>query len=213
MFIINLKSKMQVKKENIKNRILQAARREFKDKNYEKASIRTIAEKAGVTPSNIYNYFENKDDLFRTVLQPLINQIEIGKKVLNKFEFDREPGAQEDLDSHHEIIINSAKIVDENREDMKILVFKSKGSSLENYIDSLTDWFTGEFKKSLCEKAQYEVDGFLVHIMSSIWFNSIREILMHDIKGERMMNIAEDLMTFIFTGWRNLLEKKDIDCH
>ena len=204
---------MQVKKENIKNRILQAARREFKDKNYEKASIRTIAEKAGVTPSNIYNYFENKDDLFRTVLQPLINQIEIGKKVLNKFEFDREPGAQEDLDSHHEIIINSAKIVDENREDMKILVFKSKGSSLENYIDSLTDWFTGEFKKSLCEKAQYEVDGFLVHIMSSIWFNSIREILMHDIKGERMMNIAEDLMTFIFTGWRNLLEKKDIDCH
>jgi len=204
---------MQVKKENIKNRILQAARQEFKDKNYEKASIRTIAKKAGVTPSNIYNYFENKDDLFRTILQPLIHKIEIGKKVLNKFEFDREPGAQEDLDSHHEIIINSAKIVDENREAMKILVFKSKGSSLENYIDSLTDWFTEEFKKSLCEKAQYKVDGFLVHIMSSIWFNSIREILMHDIKGERMMNIAEDLMTFIFTGWRNLMEKKDIDCH
>ena len=204
---------MQVKKENIKNRILQAARQEFKDKNYEKASIRTIAKKAGVTPSNIYNYFENKDDLFRTVLQPLIHKIEIGKKVLNKFEFDREPGAQEDLNSHHEIIINSAKIVDENREAMKILVFKSKGSSLENYIDSLTDWFTEEFKKSLCEKAQYKVDGFLVHIMSSIWFNSIREILMHDIKGERMMNIAEDLMTFIFTGWRNLMEKKDIDCH
>jgi AcrR family transcriptional regulator len=204
---------MQVKKENIKNKILQAARQEFKAKNYEKASIRTIAEKAGVTPSNIYNYFEKKDDLFRTVLQPLINKIEIGKKVLNKFEFDREPGVQEDLDSHHEIIINSAKIVDENREDMKILVFKSKGSSVENYIDSLTDWFTGEFKKSLCEKAQYEVDGFLVHIMSSIWFNSIREILMHDIKGERMMNIAEDLMTFIFTGWRNLMEEKNIDCH
>ena len=204
---------MQVKKESIKNRILQAARREFRDKNYEKASIRTIAEKAGVTPSNIYNYFENKDELFRTILQPLINKIEVGKKALNKFEFDREPEAHEDLDSHHEIIIDSARIVEENREDLKLLVFKSKGSSLENFLDSLTNWFAEEFKKSLPEKAQYEIDGFLVHVMSSIWFNSIREILMHDIKGERMMNIAEDLMTFIFTGWRNLMEEKNIDCH
>src|SRR6056297_2154267 len=107
---------MQIKKENIRNRILEAARQEFKDKNYEKASIRTIAENAGVTPSNIYNYFENKDDIFRTILEPLINKIEIGRQALSSFEFDRHDDHPQDLDAHHEIVVQTANFVNENRE-------------------------------------------------------------------------------------------------
>lgn len=204
---------MQIKKESIRTRILEAAREEFRDKNYEKASIRIIAQNAGVTPSNIYNYFENKDDIFRNILEPLINKIEMGKQALTSFEFDRHDDHPQDLDAHHEIVVQTANFVNENREDLNILVFNSEGSSLGNYIDDLVDWFTVEFKKSFGEKAQHEIDDFFVHITTAIWVNSIREALMHDIGGERLINVAEDLMTFVFSGWNKIMEKKGIHEH
>lgn len=55
-------------------RILRAAREEFMVNGFRDASLRTIARESGVAVSNIYNYFEHKDSLFRAVLQPLLDE-------------------------------------------------------------------------------------------------------------------------------------------
>lgn len=57
----------QVKKSEIKDRILLAAHRVFRQKSYQEATVSDIAEAAGVTPSNIYNYYRSKFDLFYDV--------------------------------------------------------------------------------------------------------------------------------------------------
>ena len=69
---------MQVLKEDIRGRILTIARQQFEKKGYSKTSMREIAELAGVGVGNIYNYFTNKDELFREVelLTPEISKIE-----------------------------------------------------------------------------------------------------------------------------------------
>ena len=51
----------QTLKEEVKSRIIEAAKAEFYDKGYEKASMRTIAKRAEMTVGNIYRYFENKE--------------------------------------------------------------------------------------------------------------------------------------------------------
>lgn len=56
---------MQVLKEDIRGRILTVASQQFGQKGYSKTSIREIAELAGISVGNIYNYFTNKDELFR----------------------------------------------------------------------------------------------------------------------------------------------------
>ena len=58
---------MQVLKEDIRGRILTVARQQFGQKGYSKTSMREIAELSGVGVGNIYNYFTNKDELFREV--------------------------------------------------------------------------------------------------------------------------------------------------
>lgn len=58
---------MQVLKEDIRSRILTVARQQFERKGYVKTSMREIAGLAGVGVGNIYNYFTNKDELFREV--------------------------------------------------------------------------------------------------------------------------------------------------
>lgn len=67
---------MQTPKEHTRKEILQAAREEFIQLGFEKASMRTIAKKAKVSTSNIYNYFENKEHLLTEILQPVLSGME-----------------------------------------------------------------------------------------------------------------------------------------
>ena len=50
-------------------RILRAARATFARHGYDGASVRAIAETAGVAPGLMYNYFGSKDDLLRAVFR------------------------------------------------------------------------------------------------------------------------------------------------
>lgn len=52
----------------VRQRIFKAAERIFADNEYASASIRTIAEAAGVTVPMIYYYFGNKEGLFRALV-------------------------------------------------------------------------------------------------------------------------------------------------
>lgn len=59
-----------------RSRILDAATNEFAVKGFENGNIGTIAKKAGVSVGSLYKYFENKQDLFLTVVQHSISQME-----------------------------------------------------------------------------------------------------------------------------------------
>ncbi|MFD9717833.1 TetR family transcriptional regulator [Streptomyces sp. NPDC059076] len=53
------------KGERTRRRILQAARRRFAEVGYERATIRAIAEQAGVDKASVIQYFGTKQELFR----------------------------------------------------------------------------------------------------------------------------------------------------
>lgn len=67
---------MQVKKEDIKDVIIEVAREEFINKGYENASMRVIAKKANTTLGNIYTYFENKEAILITILEPIVQDLD-----------------------------------------------------------------------------------------------------------------------------------------
>jgi AcrR family transcriptional regulator len=50
-------------------RLLDAARRTFARLGYDRATVRDIAEEAGVAQGLLYNYFRSKDDLLREVFR------------------------------------------------------------------------------------------------------------------------------------------------
>src|SRR6056297_1589048 len=51
-----------------KDRIIDAAIDEFANNNYHKASITNIIEKANIASGSFYQYFENKEDVFRYLI-------------------------------------------------------------------------------------------------------------------------------------------------
>lgn len=60
----------QVKKEAVREAILSAAFALFKDSGYSETSMAQIAKQAGVSPANIYVYFESKLELLFQIYSP-----------------------------------------------------------------------------------------------------------------------------------------------
>ncbi|MEV8590386.1 TetR family transcriptional regulator [Streptomyces sp. NPDC051180] len=52
-----------------RERILEAARAEFAERGYDKASVRGIARAAGVDPALVHHYFGTKDDVFAAAIE------------------------------------------------------------------------------------------------------------------------------------------------
>ncbi|NJM25762.1 MAG: TetR/AcrR family transcriptional regulator [Bacteroidia bacterium] len=74
---MTIATRKERQKEELKSRILEAAKALFIEKGFEQTSIRTIAEKIEYSPTTIYLYFKDKDDMFYALHQEgftLLNQ-------------------------------------------------------------------------------------------------------------------------------------------
>ncbi len=66
---------MQKLKDEVRNRIIEAAVNEFSSSGYEKASMRDIGKAAGISVSNTYNYYRNKEELFESIIKPVYETV------------------------------------------------------------------------------------------------------------------------------------------
>ena len=61
---MTISTRKERQKEELRGKILQAAKELFMKKGFEDTSIRNIAEKIEYSPTTIYLYFKDKDDIF-----------------------------------------------------------------------------------------------------------------------------------------------------
>ena len=120
---------MQTLKSDIRNRILSAAKEQFVQRGYLKTSMREIADAVDVGVGNLYNYFENKDELFCVILRPVSDALE---RMLQ--EHHGAKGADIMLICSEEYLKSAVdeyiSLINKHGELMKILLFHSQGSSL-----------------------------------------------------------------------------------
>ena len=146
---------MQIKKDYTREQIVEIAKRVFLKKDYAKTSMRDIANGAGIGVSNIYNYFKSKDELFRHIVGPLTTELEQmmheHHNLDNQDSFVRyASGEGDDMLADH--VKEYLRLINNHRDELKLLLYQSQGSSLENYIDEYTEECT--FLKSGSEICQ-----------------------------------------------------------
>ena len=66
---------MALRNHSLDDKITTAALEEFSEKGYMGASLRKIAEKAGVTVGAIQTRYKSKDELFAYLLKPFFDEI------------------------------------------------------------------------------------------------------------------------------------------
>lgn len=64
----------QTKKEPVRNHILTSAYKLFKERGYSSTTMANIADKSGVSTSNIYSYFSSKIDVLMSIYDPILER-------------------------------------------------------------------------------------------------------------------------------------------
>ena len=127
---------MQIQKDSIRKKILEVARSEFIAKGFKDTSMRTIAKKSEVNLSNIYNYFSNKDEIFCEIVADLLLVLDNMIKKHNNNN-DIELYVNDTEKYVREQIKMFIQLVDEFKEEFRLLFFKSAGSKLEDYREKM----------------------------------------------------------------------------
>ncbi|MCM2357057.1 MAG: TetR/AcrR family transcriptional regulator [Geobacteraceae bacterium] len=74
-----------------KQKITESARQVFADQGYAQASMRTIAREAGISVGGLYLYFRNKEELYLTLMQEWMDNLNgTTREALRKIDDPRE---------------------------------------------------------------------------------------------------------------------------
>lgn len=201
---------MQVKKEEIKDKIINSAIKEFLNCGYSKASLRVIAEKAGLTKGALYAYFKNKDDLFCKVTEPAVSFIE------SEFKYDISDFTtvvnEDCLDSFNcdiECFKNYALAVLDNYKSFKLLLFCSAGSSLQDYKERIIHLYSQNFYSRFLAVRKVEVSEdifceMFVHTLANTYVSFLEELVLHEPNKKQVDDYVLQMAIFLNSGFKKL---------
>ncbi len=196
----------------MRKQILRAAREEFIVNGFRDASLRTIARESGISVSNIYNHFEHKDSLFRAVLEPLLLSFDAMLEDHN---------SEENMDMYvHEIdryrdttVASLSELVRQYRMELKLLLFRSAGSSLEHFNQELVDRQCRVGEEYLSRiKQRYptfsrDVSPLFIRMLSTWWIVLLSEIVSNEHLGiEELERGLSEYLLFSTAGWKALMK-------
>lgn len=192
--------------------VLDAARGEFLLHGYKNASMRTIARRAGVGTSNLYNYFEGKDRIFRAIVTPVRNRL---------FSFIAEQHSKERVSCSRiapfghdmEVVEKYIDLVWTCREEIWLLLYGADGSSESGFRDALTDHITRVSHEYQKLEITYfhrtkSVSPFFIHIMAAWTVSVLGEIVTHRLDRPRIREFFREFFQFEYAGWMALTEPR-----
>jgi len=189
---------MQTRKEQVRGKIVSAARDEFLDFGYANSSMRNIASKSDITVGNIYSYFSKKDDLFESILKGTVEEL-LG--LLNmEFDDSDEVIAQESIKYMAHSV---ADVFYRNRTNFIILMDKSAGSKYENIKSQLISRACERIISDMENKGnKKKVDPLIAESLSVSLIEGLIHLFKHTGKDKRKLEkLVEEFLTVVLKGF------------
>jgi len=190
---------VQVLKDNVKEKIYKTAIEEFYKKGFLKARMQDIAKKAGISVGLTYSYYNNKEDLFAAIVEPIYK--EIIQSIEQEEERDSEIGDPSNLFEQELIFI--LRLLREKREFFLILIDRSKGTRFEKAKEQIIDVTKEHIKRQLSTKVNsqlYKINEVFYHILAINFIEGLLEIARHYQGGKWAENMLKLLTHQYFYG-------------
>lgn len=194
--------------EGVSERIEACAKKEFLEKGYVDASLRTIAAEAGSTTGSIYSRYGDKEGLFSAIVEPAADEfIEIFRGVQERFHAMEPTTQQQSLD---EFTRNSMGQLVEymyaHFEEFQLLVTCSYGTKFQNFVEHLVEIETEySFKYmeviGLKPKTGKPITKDFMHIMNKALFESFFEVIRHNMSKDEALEYIVMLEQYHNAGW------------
>jgi len=193
---------------NTREKILNAAKREFLEKGFAGTNVRAVAQRAGVTTGALYNLFKNKDGIFEALVGGVFDEflnILAYNDVFEARELDMKAGDLSEItEMSQRRFLRMIDFFYANWDAMKLLVCCAKGSSFEHIFDKAIDLTEKETLRLLT------MDGvkmsrrikFFIHVMVTSHFENLKEIFYHDLTKSEAAEYVLDFNVYHCGGWK-----------
>ena len=188
--------------------IIEAAEKEFIAKGYANTTLRRIASKCNITATAIYRHFEDKEDIFQTVIKPFVDRVksqaeEIEKKdydFLNNNQLDSVWEFEGECNLHFELLFNYKR-------PLVMLVIRERREWLKNYLLDIEYSSTMRYLKRMGEL------GYKVVALNPLSFKAILEsyidayfhVLEMNLSLAESKKVCQTISEFFQSGFRKLL--------
>ena len=195
-----------------KSKILESAKKEFLEKGFMNASLRTIASNAGVTTGAMYRHFKDKDALFCALVDEAIDfttKTVMLADVMNHKDLDNvvsEKHFKEEEKQTNELL----NYIFDNFDTFDLLLTKSAGSTHEHFQEEICDLHTKNcaetfnwmYKNGITKK---KIDKMMVHFIASTLINAFVEIITHKMNRKAAFQYIQNIEEFTRSGMIHMM--------
>lgn len=177
--------------EGVYERILECAKKEFLEKGYTDASLRTIAAEAETSTNSIYVRFKDKEGLFAAIVEPVSE--EFMSRCLDVQEtfhsFDSDVQRQEVGKYSSDAMLGMVDYIYDHFDEFRLLLDASHGTKFCNFVNGLVSmeeeytWKWLEATGSRLEPMGGLTADFY-HMMVTAYFEGIFEVVRHGMDRE-----------------------------
>lgn len=202
---------MAIADKTIDPRILSSARTEFLQWGFEKASLKTICENAGVTTGALYKRYKGKNELFCAVVQQTVE--DLSKVIDDKMSIKiTELSNKELADTWYMNEVYLMWWFDylyQRYEDFVLLLKCSAGSSYHDFANSWVEkinqatysYYEEAYKRGIFKKY---IEREEMHILISAFWTCIYEPFIHGMKYDQITEHCKLVCKFM--DWHKALE-------
>ncbi len=188
-----------------------AIREEFLEKGYEGASIRSIGDRAGMTSAGLYRHYRDKDDMFDSIVSPLLQEIDdwTRKHEERKYQLVE---AQEDRNMiFGETFVDLIKeVIIPRKEEFRLVLKGAKGSRYENFIHDFVEDNQGKLMEAIHYMKEKGYPAILLseeelHMLLSAYLTAIFEPILHGYDEDKIEGYLDRINDFFMPGWMKIM--------
>lgn len=184
---------------NTKENLLKAGLEEFYRFGYKQASLRRICRTCGVTTGAFYFSFSSKQDLFCSIVDPVIDQLfALADQLAGRELADLSTGRENDR--------RTMEFELRHRKELIILLEKSEGSGRENLGELLLEKLVHYFTLFSQRKLGRTPDPDVMLLLARLRLQANLNLLKGDYTMEQMLFFNDILGIYAEGGWKNLID-------
>ena len=186
---------MQILKDEIRERILASAEGLFYEKGFRETTTRAIANEVGISVSNLYLYFRNKEIILDSLIEAFCASF---MHDMRQF-FAHRDETEKDI----AIGVMLRKIIVEDRKKFVIAVEKSQGSKYADFKDQLIALLRGHILRQI--KEEISRDSIIPLIIAKNFIEGIMEIAKNYENEEGLEKRLRLFATYHMSGMQPFL--------
>ena len=205
---------MKDEKETRKN-LLICARKEFIQKGYIQASLRSICKNAGVTTGALYFFFKDKEDLFTSVVDKPLQKIYA--EMTEHYSEEKKQIASEDplhMDFSDDMMraIAIVHLMYQYRDELQLVLTKAQGSKYEHITDTFVEATQKHYRliaDMMCKTAGIKpFDDYFIHWTAHMQIDIFIHMITHEPEEDKAVEHMKDIVAYLIAGWIGMLQKK-----